>query len=200
MPCSVSTSRSSNRTGGFPASGSRTRMIWSNNSCFRPREVARSPRQPYQTEGLVQVLVRVLRGTRTGLLALLTQPPAKPSRGVGIHGAIGFADRSQAEVIRPARQATVETCHQLLVFQPEKASVGQLVQRVAEFLHSLFRRACALIRRRGFRRIAPSKRVAQQLERLHRHATTLRLSLLDRQFQPFHHVPHGGRSLFRRAA
>ena len=32
MPCSVSTSRSSNRTGGFPASGSRTRLMVSPTS------------------------------------------------------------------------------------------------------------------------------------------------------------------------
>src|SRR5271157_5031781 len=32
MPCSVSTSRSSNRTGGFPASGSRTRFMGSPTS------------------------------------------------------------------------------------------------------------------------------------------------------------------------
>ncbi len=53
QPCSVSTSRSSNRTCGFPASGFRTR--WSR---VRSRKVACPRLELHQPQRLVQVLVR----------------------------------------------------------------------------------------------------------------------------------------------
>jgi transposase len=51
-PCSVSTSRSSNRTGGFPASGSRTKV-----SCVRPRNGSAPARELDQAQLLLEVLV-----------------------------------------------------------------------------------------------------------------------------------------------
>jgi hypothetical protein len=52
-PCSVSTPRSSNRTCGFPASGSRTRC-----SCVRTRALTRTAYEFAQPAGAVQVWVR----------------------------------------------------------------------------------------------------------------------------------------------
>src|SRR3989304_10559616 len=49
------------------------------DSCFRPREVSRSHTQPYQPEGLVQVLVGEPSQTRAPYFVLGAQPLTEPS-------------------------------------------------------------------------------------------------------------------------
>ena len=80
QPCSVSTSRSSNRTGGSPASGSPTRL-----PCIRPRSVAAD--RPVECQSVVVFVQtqigRILRAApRVGLPL---QPPAEPTAGVLLH-------------------------------------------------------------------------------------------------------------------
>ena len=103
QPCSVSTSRSSNRTCGFPASGSRTRT-----HAFAHEKVAVA--QPAVGRGPTS-RAGTRRGTRVHSpsrhLVLLAQPPTEPmSQRVRSTHPIRPADRPEAEVVRPARPAS----------------------------------------------------------------------------------------------
>ena len=104
-PCSVSTSRSSNRTGGFPATTARAAVpaLGQGGSCVRPREVACDVREPDQSQCLVQVLVGEACRSRSLLLVFLTQPPAEPRRDVAIHGTVGLADPTPGGSNSPSR-------------------------------------------------------------------------------------------------
>src|SRR5471030_1609918 len=82
--CSVSTSRSSNRTGGFPASGSRRR------SCHGPREAGLTHAEVDQPQLLMQVLIGEPGGCPSWHLVLLAQPLTQPGAHMLFHGAIGF--------------------------------------------------------------------------------------------------------------
>src|SRR5690349_19910490 len=82
--------RSSNRTGGSPASGSPTR------SCFGPQRKAKHAagqvRQPPQ---LVELHVGVLLTSACSVLMLASQPPAEPPAGVLLHRLPGCRDVAQ---------------------------------------------------------------------------------------------------------
>src|SRR5690349_10207600 len=95
---------------------------------------------------------------------------------MGVHGTIGLADRAEFEVVGPTAQTPVE------------------------FAYLLLGRVSADIRTPVLGAITPTERITQEVERFLRHAATLRLLLVDRQFQPLHHGPHGiGDSLSRSA-
>ena len=46
-------------------------------------------------------------------LVLAAQPPTEPATDVAVHGRVGFAHRSEAEVIGPTHKQAVEFGHQL---------------------------------------------------------------------------------------
>src|SRR4029077_16055943 len=118
-PCSVSTSRSSNRTCRFAASGSRT-----SPPCGRSRAARRSPLKPNQPQRLVQVTVREACPSRPLHLVLPHQPPTEPRAGRALHPAIGCGDRPQTEIVRPAQQDRVEPAGHLLGVHPQPPTIG----------------------------------------------------------------------------
>src|SRR6266498_2603404 len=95
---SVSTPRSSNRTGPSRASGFRSR----HSSCFRPRAVGRRHRESKQSQLAVEV-----QGSLADRMGALTpvfsvQPLTQPMSSVVVHGSVGSADRAKAKIIAPA--------------------------------------------------------------------------------------------------
>src|SRR5215469_17484667 len=80
---SVSTSRSSNRTGGFPASGSRRRM-----SCRRPRKAPFTSTQLNQAKlpGFGGAHVPPAPGAPDPVLGV--EPHPQPAANVGIHNLV----------------------------------------------------------------------------------------------------------------
>ena len=145
-PCSVSTSRSSNRTGGFPASGSRTRIV---SNCVvqasRPRKVASSHRESDQTKGLVQRLVGEACGSTTRLWMFRSQTPTEPVRDVMVHGTRGFAHRTLPEVVCPAPQLAVQAIHDLGHVLESPVPAGLFADRFAELWDLLPRGSSAQI-------------------------------------------------------
>ena len=102
---SVSSRRSSNRTCGFPASGSRTR------SCLRPRKARRAHGKAGEPVLLPESLVRKSHILSGAHLVLATEPLAQPPGRVPVNRRVGRADLPQDEVVRPAGQQPVEACH-----------------------------------------------------------------------------------------
>ena len=92
----VSTSRSSNRTGGFPASGSRRR-----SHAFAHGKLAVRVGKQTRPKRFVQVLIGELGCCPALQFVLGTQPLTQPVAGVLVHRPIGLADRTQAEVVGP---------------------------------------------------------------------------------------------------
>src|SRR6266540_5282691 len=95
---SVSTPRSSNRTGPSRASGFRSR----HSSCFRPRAVGRRHRESKQSQLAVEV-----QGSLSDRMGALTpvfsvQPLTQPMSSVVVHRSVGSADRAKAKIIAPA--------------------------------------------------------------------------------------------------
>ena len=125
---SVSSRRSSNRTCGFPASGSRTR------SCLRPRKARRSRCKARETVVGPQSLVREAHRLPGPHLVLATEPLAQPPRGVPVDGAIRRADLPKGEVVRPTGQHPVETPYHLLRRQQPVSRRGQLAHATADAL------------------------------------------------------------------
>ena len=103
LPCSVSTSRSSNRTCGFPASGSRTRTHAFAHAARRA--ITQSGRAPI---AVYRYASEKRASPRPASLCFRRTPLAEPLEDVGVHGSIGPADRAQREVIRPAREHAVD--------------------------------------------------------------------------------------------
>jgi hypothetical protein len=99
----VTTPRSSNWTGGFPASSFRTRRSKWLESHVRPQTAAAlGPLELVQLERPSQVVVRVSCLTLTLLyLELRAQPPTHPIADVAVDAAVGLADGSDAEIVGP---------------------------------------------------------------------------------------------------
>ena len=116
-----STSFSSNRTGPIKASGSRT------SSCLCPREAARKRREVDESQSFVEVLGGEVGVTTTRYFMLATQPPAQPSISVSINRAICFAEGTQAKIIGPATEHSVQPFHHLLGIEQARSAVRLLV-------------------------------------------------------------------------
>ena len=99
--------RSSNRTCGFPASGSQP------GSCLRPRKVSRL--QPKAHEAVIspQPLVGEAHVVSRPRLVLPPEPLSQPPGRVHVHGLLGRADLSEVEVVRPPGHHPVEALHDL---------------------------------------------------------------------------------------
>jgi hypothetical protein len=83
-------------------------------SCLRPRQVTRQPRQPNQSQGLVEVLVGEAIGPFALDPVLSASPLAQPIVGVGVDHLIGLGDQPEVEVVRPSGEFEVELLHQFL--------------------------------------------------------------------------------------
>ena len=83
-------------------------------SRFCPRKADGSSIETNQPKLVVQELVGVPLGTCSLPFMFGAQPLAKPAASVSFHCAIGFADRSQAEVVGPSDHLPVELCDDLL--------------------------------------------------------------------------------------
>ena len=83
---------------------------------------------------------------------LSTQPLTKPMPGVDIHRPVGFADRSQAEVVGPPRQHAIELLYSILDLQQRPSTTRLFADRAAQPRDPFLRRAPTPLNRRvGFR-------------------------------------------------
>ena len=105
---SVSTSSSSNRTCGFPASGSRTRR-----HAFTHGSPAPKSGQADEPEVPVEVREGIRPAPASPDLVLVAQPPAQPRSGVVVERTVGPVGRPYPRVVRPAAQGAVQLLHQL---------------------------------------------------------------------------------------
>src|SRR5258708_36901746 len=96
---------------------------------------ARKVGEPGQCQRLAQVLVRESCSPLARPFVLATQPLTEPARGVSFHGTVGFADRTQTEVIGPATESAVKSANDLFGIQLECLASGEGRERFAEFLH-----------------------------------------------------------------
>src|SRR3954469_6943837 len=124
---SVSTSRSSNRTGGFAASGSRTRRHAFTHDATKLG-------QAYEPEVLVKVREWISSALASPDFVLEPQPPAQPHSRVVVEHPIRFAGGANAEVIGPSAKRLVQLIHQPCGLLPSSRSDGQ---RVDSFDHAL---------------------------------------------------------------
>ena len=83
-------------------------------SCVRPRKVACRPRQPNETQGIVDIFIRETCISPSMSLVFGLQPLAEPKPGVSIHTSVGFTDRSQTEVSGPPHELAVEVGDQVV--------------------------------------------------------------------------------------
>src|SRR5215469_8206105 len=107
-----------------------------------------------------------------------------------IHRSVGLADWPETEVVGPPDQHTVEPRYNDPLVQQGLIPSSQLANRLADAFHPLLRRDRTEVRAPGLRRIAPTKRVAQEVELLFRQFTDPRLRFVYRQLQLRHDVSH----------
>src|ERR1017187_6770958 len=85
-----------------------------------------------------------------------------------VHRAVGLADRTQIEVVRPTNQSPVEICYQDLGLPQSLTTSGQLANRRTDALHPFLRRNRPNIGPSRLRRIAPTKRLSRPMGFHHR--------------------------------
>src|SRR5581483_3384025 len=184
-PCSVSTSRSSNRTGGFPASGSRMR-----HQVLGPRKTAHEHLRREQPERAVQVLIRIESPQNTSPLVFQAQPPAESLGSVPINRPICVGDRTQGKVLGPTPQYPVHVRHDLFDCHPCGATIGRISDGSYQTMQALLRRPTAQIGSLGLTRVASSEGVSQEVKVVVRYTAQSGLLLVHRQLQLLHGLPH----------
>jgi len=112
-------------------------------SRFCPRKADGSAIEPNQPKLVVQDLVGVPLPTRSLPFVFGAQPLAKPSASVSFHGAIGGADRAQAEVVGPSDHLSVELCDYLLDGLLSFVSSSRFANRLTDALHPFLGRGRA---------------------------------------------------------
>src|SRR3954453_7923023 len=110
-----------------------------------------------------------------------SQPLTEPVAGVPVHGLIRLMNLAQAEVVRPALQFPVETSDLLRLVEPGPLTAGQFADLATDSLDHFRRRARPEVGLARLRRVAPTDRVAQEVERLLGNPAQPRLGLVDRQ-------------------
>src|SRR6185312_3609514 len=159
-------------------------------SCYSPREACCPLTEVYEPQRLMQVRIGKPGCCPSWHLMLLAQPLTQPVSRVLVYGVIGFADRSKAEVIAPTAHHAIELHHDFAGVLPGSAPVGYFTHCRANPGNPFLCRPRADVTSARLWRVTPSKRVSQKIERLYRHLADVRLSLVDRQYQPRHHVRH----------
>src|SRR5208282_3304513 len=112
-----------------------------------------------------------------------------------LHRPVGLADRTQIEVVRPTDQSPVEVCYQGLGIPQSLTTSRQFTNRRTDALHPFLRRNRSNIGPSRLRRVAPTKRVPEEVELPFRQSADPRLLFVHRKLQLQHHVPHGRQSL-----
>src|SRR5271165_791159 len=92
-----------------------------------------------------------------------TQPLAKPSARMLLHGSVGLADRPQTEVVRPTLNLPVERCYQRCRLLLGLTPAGHLADRLTQTLQSFLGRSGAPIGPPRPRRVASTKRVPKKI-------------------------------------
>ena len=122
---------------------------------------------------------------------LLAEPPAQPGRGVSVEESIGFRDRTKLEVVGPPTQLLIQISHHIAGIHPFHVPVCLDTHSLSHAPDALARRPGGDIRPPGFRRVALTKGVPQEVELLFRNAARSRLFFVHRQLQLAHQPPHG---------
>jgi hypothetical protein len=112
----------------------------------------------------MQEFIGIPLGPRALPFVFGAQPLAKPSAGVSFHRSVGFADRTEAEVVRPSDDLAVEHLYQRLGGLLSLTSSSRFANRLTDALHPFLRRGRAQIGPARLRRIAPTKRVSRPAE------------------------------------
>ena len=99
-------------------------------------------------------------------LVLDTQPLPEPPARVGVHGAVGLADRTETEVVGPANQKTVQPGYPILHVQQRPSPTGHRADLLAESRDFLRRRPRADVAFARLRRMTAADGVPQEVERL----------------------------------
>ena len=108
-----------------------------------PRKTGSSVSKPNQSKRIVQELVGVPLATCSLPLMFGAQPLAKPSASVCFHCTVSLADRTQAEVVGPSDDLSVELFYQLLGRLLSLASSRRLAERPTDALHPFLGRSRA---------------------------------------------------------
>ena len=135
---------------------------------------------------------RKLLDCRSLLVVFGTQPLAQPLASVTFHRSIGFADWSQAEIVRPPDHHPIEGRNYCLPVQLGFTPAGFLADRFTDALHPLLRGGRAQIGAARFRRVTSTEAIPEKVKLLFRQLTDSRLLFVHRQLQRRHHVPHRG--------
>src|SRR4051812_50207744 len=109
---------------------------------------------------------------------------------------IGFADRTEAEVVGPANHHAIEAAYDCCLIQQGFVPSGFAADRLTDAGHPLLRRNSAQIGPPRFRRIATSKRIPQKAELFFRLPANRRLCFVYRHFQLPLDFPHPSKSFF----
>src|ERR1700738_3388871 len=144
----------------------------------------------------VRGVIGIPRGARARHFVFSAQPLAEPPTGVSFHRSVGFADRTEAEVVGPSDYQSIKAYHYRLYVPLRLAPSGRLANRRTDALYALLRRRGAQIGPSRLRRVTAPKRVTQKVELLFRQLADPRLAIVHRQPGPLHHVPHSGEGLF----
>ena len=103
---------------------------------------------------------------RSRFIVFVAEPPTQPSAGVNIHRTVGFADRSQTEVVGPSGHHSIELPYDRLPALSQSISSGFPADRAADTLHPLLRWFRAEINSTPSHRVAVPERVPQKVELL----------------------------------
>ena len=149
---------SSNRTCGFPASGSQS------GSCLRTRKVPRHRRKASQA--VVQPCVEEWHVVPLLHLSLSPQPLSQPPGRVCIYGRVGRANLPDCEVVCPSGHHPIEAPYDLLC-SPTLVPPGRLLTNpTADALNARPARSRADVPASVRRTIVPADAISKELKRL----------------------------------
>src|SRR4051794_4565925 len=105
---------------------------------------------------------RKLLPRRPGHFVLGTQPLTQPFPGVLFHCPVGFADRTEAKVVRPPNDHAVEGSYHRALIEQGLVSSGFAADCLTHASHPLLRWNSAQTGPPSLRRVAASKRITQE--------------------------------------
>src|ERR1700730_9012892 len=103
--------------------------------------------------------IRKPPGTHPSYFVFGAQPLSKPLTGMLLHRPVGFADRTQTEVVGPPIQHAIELSYHYHWIQQGCIPSSLVADRVTNTLHPLLGRHGAQIGPPRFRRVATSERI-----------------------------------------
>ena len=160
------------------------------DSCVRTRKAASGSLKLNEPKVVVGIFEGKACRSPPWYLMLSTQPLAEPLTCVIVHDAVGSVDGSIREVIGPTCDHTIQVAHHFLRFHQAPTGVGLIADRLAEPYDLLLRWTRSNVGLPRTWRVTLPERVAQEVKRFVRDTTGVCLRLIDREFDPLHHVPH----------